>query len=645
MTAAVVEPHCRRDSHMNYTDFHRRSLEDRDAFWSEQVRLIDWQTAPQQICDYSRPPFARWFSGGTTNLCHNAVDRHLAGQSNSPALIYVSTETAEEKVYSFRDLHGEVRKMSAILLGLGVRKGDRVLLYMPMIPEAAFAMLACARIGAIHSVVFGGFASVSLATRIEDAAPKVVLSADAGSRGGKVVAYKPLLDQAIRLSAHKPGSVVLVDRGLAPMEMTPGRDKDYAALREEHANAQVPCEWVEAEHPSYILYTSGTTGKPKGVQRDTGGYAVALAASMRHIFCGTRGERFFSTSDIGWVVGHSYIIYGPLLAGMATLLYEGLPTRPDAGIWWRLVEKYKVTAMFSAPTAVRVLKKQDAKFLKAHDLSSLRALFLAGEPLDEPTAAWISQGLDKPIIDNYWQTETGWPILSVCNGIERAVSKFGSPGKAVYGYDVRLIDENTGEELTGTGQKGVLAIEGPLPPGCMQTVWGDDERFVKTYWSSVPNRQVYSTFDWGVRDEDGYYFILGRTDDVINVAGHRLGTREIEESISSHPNVAEVVVVGVADTMRGQVAMAFVVPKDASSLVDGNAKLKLEGEIMKVVEQQLGAVARPGRVRFVASLPKTRSGKLLRRAIQAVCEGRDPGDLTTIEDSSPLEQIRAQMTL
>ena len=630
---------------MNYTDFHRRSLEDRDAFWSEQVRLIDWQTAPQQICDYSRPPFARWFSGGTTNLCHNAVDRHLAGQSNSPALIYVSTETAEEKVYSFRDLHGEVRKMSAILLGLGVRKGDRVLLYMPMIPEAAFAMLACARIGAIHSVVFGGFASVSLATRIEDAAPKVVLSADAGSRGGKVVAYKPLLDQAIRLSAHKPESVVLVDRGLAPMEMTPGRDKDYAALREEHANAQVPCEWVEAEHPSYILYTSGTTGKPKGVQRDTGGYAVALAASMRHIFCGNRGERFFSTSDIGWVVGHSYIIYGPLLAGMATLLYEGLPTRPDAGIWWRLVEKYKVTAMFSAPTAVRVLKKQDAKFLKAHDLSSLRALFLAGEPLDEPTAAWISQGLDKPIIDNYWQTETGWPILSVCNGIERAVSKFGSPGKAVYGYDVRLIDENTGEELTGTGQKGVLAIEGPLPPGCMQTVWGDDERFVKTYWSSVPNRQVYSTFDWGVRDEDGYYFILGRTDDVINVAGHRLGTREIEESISSHPNVAEVVVVGVADTMRGQVAMAFVVPKDASSLVDGNAKLKLEGEIMKVVEQQLGAVARPGRVRFVASLPKTRSGKLLRRAIQAVCEGRDPGDLTTIEDSSPLEQIRAQMTL
>ena len=630
---------------MNYTDFHRRSLEDRDAFWSEQVRLIDWQTAPQQICDYSRPPFARWFSGGTTNLCHNAVDRHLAGQSNSPALIYVSTETAEEKVYSFRDLHGEVQKMSAILLGLGVRKGDRVLLYMPMIPEAAFAMLACARIGAIHSVVFGGFASVSLATRIEDAAPKVVLSADAGSRGGKVVAYKPLLDQAIRLSAHKPESVVLVDRGLAPMEMTPGRDKDYAALREEHANAQVPCEWVEAEHPSYILYTSGTTGKPKGVQRDTGGYAVALAASMRHIFCGNRGERFFSTSDIGWVVGHSYIIYGPLLAGMATLLYEGLPTRPDAGIWWRLVEKYKVTAMFSAPTAVRVLKKQDAKFLKAHDLSSLRALFLAGEPLDEPTAAWISQGLDKPIIDNYWQTETGWPILSVCNGIERAVSKFGSPGKAVYGYDVRLIDENTGEELTGTGQKGVLAIEGPLPPGCMQTVWGDDERFVKTYWSSVPNRQVYSTFDWGVRDEDGYYFILGRTDDVINVAGHRLGTREIEESISSHPNVAEVVVVGVADTMRGQVAMAFVVPKDASSLVDGNAKLKLEGEIMKVVEQQLGAVARPGRVRFVASLPKTRSGKLLRRAIQAVCEGRDPGDLTTIEDSSPLEQIRAQMTL
>jgi len=409
-------------------------------------------------------------------------------------------------------------------------------------------------------------------------------------------------------------------------------------------DAQVPCEWVDATHPSYTLYTSGTTGKPKGVQRDTGGYAVALAASMKHIYCGNPGETFFSTSDIGWVVGHSYIIYGPLIGGMATIMYEGTPIRPDGGIWWKLVEKYKVTVMFSAPTAVRVLKKQDPAYLTQYDLSSLRALFLAGEPLDEPTAQWISQGLQgKPIVDNYWQTETGWPILAICNGVEKAPSKFGSPGKAVYGYNIKLLDDQTGAELTEPNTKGVVAIEGPLPPGCLQTVWGDDERFVKTYWSSVPGKQVYSTFDWAVKDQDGYFFILGRTDDVINVAGHRLGTREIEESISSHPNIAEVAVVGVADQLKGQVAMAFAIAKDASGLGDEAARLRLEGEVMKVVDGQLGAVARPARVIFVTALPKTRSGKLLRRAIQAVCEKRDPGDLTTIEDPSALKQIQDQI--
>jgi propionyl-CoA synthetase len=386
------------------------------------------------------------------------------------------------------------------------------------------------------------------------------------------------------------------------------------------------------------------------VQRDTGGYAVALAASMKYIYGGNAGETYFSTSDIGWVVGHSYIIYGPLIAGMATIMYEGLPTRPDAAIWWSLVEKYKVTSMFSAPTAVRVLKKQDPAALKKHDLSSLRALFLAGEPLDEPTAQWISESLGRPIIDNYWQTETGWPILSLCNGVEKATSKFGSPGKAVYGYDVKLIDEGTGEELTGANQKGVVVIEGPLPPGCMQTVWRDDERFVKTYWTRVkgkvvngvqqPDRHLYSTFDWGVRDADGYYFILGRTDDVINVAGHRLGTREIEESLSSHAAVAEVAVVGVADQLKGQVAMAFVVLKDASRAATPEAALALEGELMKVVDNQLGAVARPSRVRFISALPKTRSGKMLRRVIQAICEGRDPGDLSTVEDPTAVQQIR-----
>ncbi len=624
----------------NYAQFHRRSLQERDAFWAEQAQLIEWQTPPEQICDYSQPPFARWYVGGTTNLCHNAVDRHLKDRDDQAALIFVSTETNQEKVYTFAELHAEVQRMAAILKELGVAKGDRVLIYMPMIAEAAFAMLACTRIGALHSVVFGGFASGSLASRIDDAQPKLIISADAGSRGGKVVAYKPLLDEAIRLSAHQPEAVLMVDRGLDAMTLTAGRDHLYGPMRQKHLDTVVPCEWVEATHPSYTLYTSGTTGKPKGVQRDTGGYCVALAASMKHIFEGKAGETYFSTSDIGWVVGHSYIVYGPLIAGMATILYEGLPTRPDAGIWWSLVEKYKVTRMFSAPTAVRVLKKQDPSFLKKYDLSSLKALYLAGEPLDEPTAQWISESLGVPIIDNYWQTETGWPILALANGVEKAHSKFGSPGLAMYGYDVKLFDEHTGEELTGPNQKGVVAIEGPLPPGCMQTVWRDDERFVNTYWNSIPGKMVYSTFDWGIRDADGYFFILGRTDDVINVAGHRLGTREIEESISSHPNVAEVAVVGVADQLKGQVAMAFVVPKDGSVMGDEAGKLKLEGEIMKVVDGQLGAVARPARVRFVNVLPKTRSGKLLRRAIQAVCEGRDAGDLTTMDDPAALQQIK-----
>ena len=628
----------------NYADFHRRSIEDREGFWSEQAKLVDWQSPPQQVCDYSNPPFAKWFVGGTTNLCHNAVDRHLKDRADQAALIFVSTETNQEKVYTFRELHTEVQRMAAVLKDLGVQKGDRVLIYMPMIPEAAFAMLACTRLGAIHSVVFGGFASGALASRIEDSAPRVIVSADGGLRGGKAVEYKPLLDEAIRLSAHKPESVLLVDRQVAPMPLVEGRDRLWGPLREKHLNTSVPCEWVDATHPSYTLYTSGTTGKPKGVQRDTGGYAVALAASMKHIYCGNPGETYFSTSDIGWVVGHSYIIYGPLIAGMATIMYEGLPIRPDGGIWWSLVEKYKVTVMFSAPTAIRVLKKQDPALLSKYDLSTLRALFLAGEPLDEPTAQWISAGLGKPIIDNYWQTETGWPILSICKGVDDAASKFGSPGKPVYGYDVKLLDDQTGEELAGGDVKGVVCVEGPLPPGCMQTVWRDDARFVSTYWKQLSGKWVYSTFDWGVRDKDGYYFILGRTDDVINVAGHRLGTREIEESIAGHPNIAEVAVVGVADQLKGQVAMAFAVVKDASLLTDEAAALKLEGEIMKLVDRDLGAVARPARVRFVTVLPKTRSGKVLRRAIQAVCESRDTGDLTTMDDPAALQQIRDLVT-
>ena len=627
-----------------FREFYRQSIDRPDEFWAEQAKRIDWQVPPQQICDYSQPPFARWFAGGTTNLCHNAVDRHLASRADQPALIFVSTETDQEQVYTYAQLLTEVQRMAAVLKGLGVEQGDRVLIYMPMIPEAAFAMLACARIGAIHSVVFGGFASGSLATRIEDAEPKVVVSSDAGSRGGKVVAYKPLLDEALELSSHKPNHVLMVDRKLAPMSWVKKRDVLWSERRAQHLNDLVPCNWVDATHTSYTLYTSGTTGKPKGVQRDTGGYAVALAASMDLIYQGQPGETYFCTSDIGWVVGHSYIIYGPLIHGMSTLMYEGLPIRPDAGIWWQLVEKYKVTRMFSAPTAVRVLKKQDPAFLKQYDLSSLKALYLAGEPLDQPTAQWISEGLGVPIIDNYWQTETGWPIMTIANGVEPAPSKFGSPGVPMYGYHLKLINENTGEDLVGHQEKGVVAIEGPLPPGCLQTIWKDDERFVNTYWKSIPDRLVYNTFDWGIRDEDGYYFILGRTDDVINVAGHRLGTREIEECVAGHAQVAEVAVVGVADALKGQVAMAFVVPRDNHYLQDDAAKLRLEGEIMKLVDTQLGAVARPSRVLFVSLLPKTRSGKLLRRALQAVCEGRDPGDLTTMDDPAALQQVRSLFT-
>ena len=627
-----------------YQQFHQRSISDPEGFWGEQAKLIHWQKPFGKVLDYSRPPFAKWFVGGETNLCYNAVDRHLKDRSEQNALIFISTETDVEKTYSFRELHAEINRCAAAMQSLGVGKGDRVLIYMPMIPEACFAILACARIGAIHSVVFGGFASHSLASRIDDASPKLIVSADAGSRAGKVVPYKPLLDEAIRLAKVPPEKVILVNRGLVPdMARVAGRDLDWAELRAKHLNAQVPCVWLESNAPSYILYTSGTTGHPKGVQRDVGGHAVALAASMKHIYCGNAGETYFSTSDIGWVVGHSYIIYGPLIAGMATIMYEGTPVRPDAGILWKIVEKYKVTVMFSAPTAIRVLKKQDQAYLKKYDLSSLRYLFLAGEPLDEPSHRWITEGLGRPVIDHYWQTETGWPLLTSVPGVEQTPIKFGSPSFPAYGYNVKLLHEATSEEV-GTGEKGVVVVVPPLPPGCMSTVWGDDERFVKTYFETIPGKMVYSTFDWGIRDKDGYYFILGRTDDVINVAGHRLGTREIEEAISSHAAIAEVAVIGAADQLKGQVPIAFAVLKDPSQSASKEGRLKLEGDIMKTVDQQLGAIGRPARVHFVTLLPKTRSGKVLRRSIQAICEGRDPGDLTTIEDPSALQQVRDAMT-
>ena len=623
-----------------YKEFHARSVEDPEGFWAEEAKRIDWHKPFSKVLAYAKPPFRSWFVGGETNLCHNAVDRHLAKRGDQRALVWISTEVDETRTFTYRQLYDEVNRFAAILRGLGVGKGDRVLIYMPMTPEAVFAMLATVRMGAIHSVVFGGFAAASLASRIDDARPKVMVTSDAGMRVGKLIALKPLVDESIRLAQWPPRHVVIVDRGLdKSFSRVDGRDIDYAAAREKHAGAQVPVTWLESNEPSYILYTSGTTGKPKGVQRDTGGYAVALASSMANIFCSKPGEVYFCTSDIGWVVGHSYIVYGPLINGSTTIMYEGVPMRPDAGVWWKIVHDYRVTSMFSSPTAIRVLKKQDPAWMKKYDTSSLRYLFLAGEPLDEPTARWVSEALGAAIVDNYWQTESGWPILTACPGVEDTPRKLGSPSFAAYGYNIKLKHEETGREV-GPNEKGVLCIVPPLPPGGMTTIWGDDARYVETYYKSFADEMVYTTFDWATRDDDGYYFVLGRTDDVINVAGHRLGTREIEEAVQAHPNVAEVAVVGVADAVKGQVPIAFAVVKDVSKTATKELAAAHEKEIMAIVDREIGAIARPSRVCFVTVLPKTRSGKLLRRSIQAICEGRDPGDLTTIEDPGALEQIR-----
>ncbi len=624
----------------SYKDFHRRSIEDREGFWAEQAQLIHWHKPFSKVLDYSRPPFARWFINGETNLCYNALDRHLAERGGQKALIYISTEVNEEGSYSYRDLHAEVQRAAAMIQSLGVKRGDRVIIYMPMIPEACFAILACARIGAIHSVVFGGFAASSLAARIDDARPKLMITADGGSRMGKVVLYKSLVDESLKLARFPPQKVLIFRRGLdSGMPLTAGRDLDWKALAAKHVGAQVPCAWLESNEPSYILYTSGTTGRPKGVQRDVGGHAVALAASMKHIYCGNAGETMFTTSDIGWVVGHSYIIYGPLIAGMTTILYEGVPIRPDAGIWWKIVQDHKVSVMFSAPTAIRVLKKQDPAYMKKYDVSSLRHLFVAGEPMDQPSHAWIQQELGRPVIDHYWQTETGWPILTAVPGVEKTPVKLGSPSFPAYGYDLKLLREVDASEA-GPDEKAVVMIAPPLPPGVMSTVWGDDERFVQTYFTTFKTKMVYATFDWGIRDKDGYYYILGRTDDVINVAGHRLGTREIEEAVNMHSNIAECAVVGVADQLKGQMPLAFAVAKDTSKLDTADGRRQLEKEVMDTVDKQLGAIGRPKAIHFVTLLPKTRSGKVLRRSIQALAEGRDPGDLTTIEDPGALEQIK-----
>ena len=622
---------------MRYEDLYRRSIEQPEAFWADEARAIHWHKPPGRILDYTSPPFRAWFVGGETNLCYNAVDRHLAARPDQQALVAISTETGVTRSVTYRELHREVNVFAAALLELGVGRGDRVVIYMPNMAEAVYAMLACARIGAIHSVVFGGFAAHNLALRIDDAQPKLLIAADAGMRAGKVIRYKPLVDEACAQARTPPPRVLLVRRGLDPdLSTTPGRDVDYALLHEKYRDAEVPVAWLESNAPSYLLYTSGTTGKPKGVQRDVGGHAVALALSMRTVFDVGPGQVMFSTSDVGWAVGHSYNVYGPLIVGATSLLYEGLPTHPDAGIWWQLCAEYGVRTMFSSPTAIRVLKKQNPVWLKKHDLSRFKWLFLAGEPLDEPTAKWISAGLGKPVIDNYWQTETGWPVLCLQPGLDLKPVRFGSPGLPNFGYRLRVINEVTGDEA-GPDEKGVLVIQPPLPPGCLTTIWGDDARFIKSYFSHF-KELLYSSLDWAIRDRDGYFFILGRTDDVIDVAGHRLGTREIEEAVSTHPAVAEVAVIGATDEIKGQVPVVFATLRNAAA--DADMREAAAAGMVERVTSMLGGVARPARVYVVNALPKTRSGKLVRRSLLALTQQTDPGDLSTLDDPNALEEIR-----
>jgi propionyl-CoA synthetase len=626
-------------------EFCRRALEQPESFWAEQAKAIHWQKPFHTVCDFSKPPFAKWFVGGETNLCYNAIDRHLPLRANQSALHYISTEIDAAQSFTYRELFDEVCRFSAVLRSLGLKRGDRVIIYLPMIPEAVFAMLSCVRLGLVHSVVFAGFAPASLATRIGDAEAKLVITADAGMRGGKMIPLKRMVDEAMAMAKFQPECVLVCDRHIdQEMSLNAGRDLDYAEAREKHLRDEVGVTWLESGDPSYLLYTSGTTAMPKGIQRDTGGYVVALAASMRYVFAGQAGETIFTAADIGWAVGHSYAVYGPLIHGMQTILYEGLPTRPDGGIWWMIVEKYGVSVMFTSPTAIRVLKRQDPEYLRKYDTSRLQRLYLAGEPLDETTWDWIGGALQVPILDNYWQTETGWPVLALLPGIEPPEIRPGSPGIALYGYDAKIVDPASGETLP-RGEKGVLAIGLPLPPGCMPTVWKNDELFEHHYCGQFPGKQIYSTFDYATQDEDGYFFILGRSDDVINVSGHRLGTREIEETVSSHPAVAEVATVGASDELKGQSVHCFVVLKKPGDFCSSEAEAALKREIESTVVQNLGSFARPSGIYLIRALPKTRSGKILRRAILAAAQGRDTGDLSTLEDPVALDAIKELLGL
>jgi propionyl-CoA synthetase len=617
-----------------YAEAFSESLTSPEKFWGEAARGIDWYRQPTVVLDSSNPPFYRWFADGALNTCFNAVDRHVRdGRGDQAALIYDSPVTGARRTLTYRQLLDEVARFAGVLRDLGTGTGDRVVIYMPMIPEAVVAMLACARLGAVHSVVFGGFAAPELAARIEDAAPKVVVSASCGIETTRVLEYMPILNRAIGLSSHKPQGCVILQRPQAPATLVAGRDLDW----EQAMAAATPadCVPVAATDPLYILYTSGTTGRPKGVVRDNGGHAVALHWSMEHIYGTQPGDVFWAASDIGWVVGHSYIVYAPLLAGCTTVLYEGKPVgTPDAGAFWRVVAEHRVKALFTAPTAFRAIKKEDptGALIRKYDLSGFEYLFLAGERLDPETYHWAKELLGVPVIDHWWQTETGWSIAADLMGLDPMATKPGSPTMPVPGYDLHVVD-STGADVP-PGATGEIVLRLPLPPGCLTTLWKDDQRFIDSYLSRYPG--AYLTGDGGYRDNDGYLYVMGRTDDVINVAGHRLSTGEIEEVLASHPAVAECAVFGAHDQLKGQIPRGFVVLK-AGNNTDPDT---LRAELVQLIRDQIGPFAALRRVDIVAGLPKTRSGKILRKTMRGIADGNDEPVPSTIEDASTLEAIR-----
>jgi propionyl-CoA synthetase len=617
-----------------YHAAYQQSLADPDAFWGEAAKAIDWNTPPPRVLDADRPPFYRWFTGGSLNTCHNALDRHVAaGRGGQAAVHYDSPVTGARRTITYAALLDEVARFAGVLRGLGVDKGDRVVVYLPMVPEAVVAMLACARIGAIHSVVFGGFAPAELAARIEDAKPKVVVSASGGVEPTRTVPYKPMLDEAINRSTHKPSKCVVLQREQVAAEMG-DRDLDWS---EAMATAEpVDCVDVLATDPLYILYTSGTTGRPKGIVRDNGGHAVALRWSMTNVFGINPGDTWFTASDVGWVVGHSYIVYAPLLTGATTVLYEGKPVgTPDAGAFWRVIADYGAKAMFTAPTAYRAIRREDPEgsLMEAHDLSTLETVFLAGERLDPDTYEWASKRLGVPVVDNWWQTETGWPVAANLRGLEPMPIKAGSPSVPVPGYDVHVLDEN-GQRL-GPGEEGAICLRLPMPPGTLPTLWGDDDRYVSGYLSAFDG--YYLTGDGGLLDDDGYLFVMGRTDDVLNVAGHRLSTGSIEAALAGHEAVAECAVIGVSDDLKGQIPRALVVVKSGvDAEVDGD---RIRGELVQRVRDEVGAVASLRQVDIVTALPKTRSGKILRKTMREIADGKTPVVPGTIEDASVLDSL------